>query len=234
MSVAPPEIGIIQCPKCSHTFPVNLPWLGSTHTDRDGGKISSRQYFLILYKAPYLNDMYECTECGHICTTENIIDKNVKRSDYLLKIGERARKQKFSRMEILEKLLETGDFSKYGEKELLILYWAGVTDFMESMWLNHDLSKRLKEYGGEQKPQNPINANYLIRLLEVLDTKDEKDRLLSIEILRSQERFEEAKKLVDFDFTDEELGMVLEKEIENIDLKNPKSFLAKESPQILY
>ena len=237
MGLAPPRIGIVQCPECKTKFPVTLPSLGTTHSKRGGsGKIHSRKYFLQLYEVPYLNDIFNCPKCRHICKTKDLVEKNVKHSNYLQKRKESVNSAKRgpSRMEMLEKLLETKDFSLYREKELLILYWAGVTDPLEALWLNRDPAKGLKKYGGEQKPKRPINTKYLNRLLEILNSKDGKDRLLKIEVLRSLERFDEAKKLLDFDFKDEELTMVLRKEKENIERKNSATFLVKETPQIMY
>jgi len=215
-----------RCHNCSNEFIRDLPSSTIHNLNFASGIINSREYFLYLFNAPYLNDYYVCAKCGQLRTMDDVVEKNVHLSSpkdldpKVLKVSKK------SRMWILKELINGKVFSKYDERSLLLLYWAGVTDPSSALWLS-DITKK-------GKVKEKADARNIERLLSLLDEKKPEERLLKIEILRSQNKFDEAEKLLDFNLSDKELQNILEKERLYISQKRASSFIARETPQIIY
>jgi hypothetical protein len=129
-------------------------------------------------------------------------------------------------MWVLKKLIDEKIFSKYDERSLLLLYWAGVTDDITSLWLSCASQQETVE--------EKVDSEKIKRLLSLLDEDKPVERLLKIEILRSQKEFDQAEKLLNFELSDKELQEVLEKEKQFLKRKYSLPFIVLERPQIIY
>lgn len=238
MSLVPPNYAKIKCPQCSSIFYIVEP-RGTKYNCSDGGKITSREYFLCAYKVPHLGDYALCTNDKFGCyLKKDSIKRDITirelfgNSDRIEDIPENVKRDLRSKVTSLDKtivLLKTKDFSHYKEKDLIILYWGLTTDTMlRTGYYKRSLEKVKKQSMSVQ------TIEYVDKLLNMLNLKDDLELLFSIEINRSIGRFDKAEKLLKDEWETDEFIKIAQKEKSLIINENMNSFFAQDLPQIIY